>query len=98
MAFVALTASFIPFVPGTKAPNFLAVAPGSKGHVASSAMYDSASAAVFYRNFLDWLFQTFYVDEASWRREMVARLGVHTGASVLVTGCGLATTWNLFGS
>jgi SAM-dependent methyltransferase len=42
-----------------------------------------------YRNFLNWLFQTFGEDEPSFRRGHVAKLNLAKGSRVLVTGCGL---------
>ncbi len=70
-------------------PNFLDLAEAGAGQKASLAMYDTEAACAVYRNFLDWLFATFRVDEASFRRSMAARLRAPSGGAVLITGCGL---------
>lgn len=52
-------------------------------------MYNSQSAAEIYRNFLNWLFETFGENESSFRRTILGRLNLMKGMKVLVTGCGL---------
>jgi SAM-dependent methyltransferase len=46
-------------------------------------------AVVVYRNFLDWLFNTFSVDPPAFRAEMIGRLRLKHGDSALITGCGV---------
>ena len=70
-------------------PDFLELAAAGAGQKASLAMYDTAAASEVYRNFLDWLFATFGVDEAAFRRDLAARLAPPAGGAVLITGCGL---------
>lgn len=53
------------------------------------AMYHSAHAGEIYRNFLDWLFASFNVDEDQFRRDLTSPLRLKSGDMVLVTGCGL---------
>lgn len=80
-----------PWLRGTEVgiPNFLGgFTPGEAGQQ-SLAMYDHAAAADVYRNFLDWLLATFGEEPHAFRRGLVSRLGVGSGARVLVTGCGL---------
>lgn len=52
-------------------------------------MYNSASSVEVYRNFLDWLFQTFNVPEQEFRVEILSHLKLSAGMKVLITGCGL---------
>lgn len=77
-----------PYLPGTRAP-FFGSGAGGEAEAASLGMYQTEVAVASYRNFLDWLFATFRVEEAGWRRDMVGRLRVQAGGAVLVTGCGL---------
>jgi len=70
-------------------PDFLDRSTMGEHQRASLAMYDTDAAPEIYRNFLDWLFATFDVQEESWRRSMTARLRLAAGDAVLVTGCGL---------
>jgi SAM-dependent methyltransferase len=72
-----------------RVPQFLdLVAPGHGQH-ASLAMYDTSAATEIYRNFLNWLFETFQTDDASFRAAMARRLRLSPGQCVLITGCGL---------
>src|SRR5438477_7326263 len=41
-----------------------------------------------YRNFLDWLFQTFNENKTDFRRARIRQLGLKRGVKVLVTGSG----------
>lgn len=70
-------------------PNFL----DSKDHgdVAkqSLAMYDQKNSTEVYRNFLNWLFQTFNENEISFRSDLISKLKLRKGNKVLITGCGL---------
>ncbi|KRI01742.1 hypothetical protein AO057_01305 [Curvibacter sp. PAE-UM] len=52
-------------------------------------MYNSANSVEIYRNFLDWLFQTFNVQEQEFRVEILSHLKLSAGMKVLITGCGL---------
>lgn len=52
-------------------------------------MYNSANSVEIYRNFLDWLFQTFNVQEQEFRVEILSHLKLSVGMKVLITGCGL---------
>jgi SAM-dependent methyltransferase len=56
---------------------------------ATQAMYNSPHASDIYRNFLDWLFESFDVREGEFRRSLLAHLKLAPGQRVLVTGCGL---------
>lgn len=53
------------------------------------AMYHSAHAGEIYRNFLDWLFASFNVNEDQFREDLTSPLRLKSGDTVLVTGCGL---------
>jgi SAM-dependent methyltransferase len=55
----------------------------------SLAMYGDSTSAAVYRNFLNWLFKTFEVDEREFRRSLIAKLCLKDGDRVLITGCGL---------
>ena len=70
-------------------PNFLDLSEAGAGQLASLAMYDTDAAAAIYRNFLDWLFATFRLEEGAFRRSLVAKLRPPVGGAVLITGCGL---------
>ena len=50
--------------------------------------YTQACAAEIYDNALSWLFATFKTDEATLRKNLLFRLNVKKGDSVLVTGAG----------
>jgi SAM-dependent methyltransferase len=52
-------------------------------------MYNQPASVGVYRNFLDWLFQTFGESEPDFRRRLVRKLNLKEGGRVLVTGCGL---------
>ena len=79
------------FVSGyndTLIPDFLVDELGELGK-RSLAAYNQTVSVPIYRNFLNWLFQTFGEDEAVFRRALVAELNLAKGGRVLVTGCGL---------
>jgi SAM-dependent methyltransferase len=61
----------------------------SGGDAISQAMYRKADAEFFYENYLSWLFQTFHMEEASFRKDLAAKLNLKKGNRVLITGCGL---------
>jgi SAM-dependent methyltransferase len=52
-------------------------------------MYNSQSSGEIYRNFLNWLFETFGEDEKAFRGKTLERLNLSRGMKVLITGCGL---------
>lgn len=82
---------FYKFVRGwnnIQIPNFLSSDLGESGEKAIE-QYDQAASISKYRNFLDWLFQTFDEDEASFRRRLVQKLDLANGSRVLITGCGM---------
>jgi ubiquinone/menaquinone biosynthesis C-methylase UbiE len=53
------------------------------------ATYSAANSVEVYENFLDWLFQTFDVDEKQFRESLVDKLELQDGQKVLITGCGI---------
>jgi len=76
---------------------------GSRGNVVSFAsaenelknnhqnelMYSMDDSIEKYKNFLNWLMQTFKTDAVSFRELLVERLLLRPGYKVLITGCGL---------
>ncbi len=52
-------------------------------------MYNSSNSIEIYRNFLDWLFRSFDVQEHAFRSKLISLLGLTAGMRVLITGCGL---------
>lgn len=70
-------------------PNFLEARPLGKKGEGTLESYDQGHSAERYRNFLDWLFETFAADEAEFRRALIDRLCLPPGGRVLITGCGL---------
>ena len=52
-------------------------------------MYDMDDSVVKYRNFLNWLLQTFKTDDISFRSTLIKDLDLKAGNKVLITGCGL---------
>ncbi|NOV30125.1 class I SAM-dependent methyltransferase [Methylomonas sp. ZR1] len=52
-------------------------------------MYNSEGSTEIYRNFLNWLFETFDEQESFFRVKTINRLNLAKGMKVLVTGCGL---------
>ena len=79
-----------PWLPETRGriPDFVQPTLGLMQKEALAA-YDSPSSVDVYRNFLDWLMQSFAQDEPEFRRDLVRRLRLREGQKVLVTGCGL---------
>ncbi len=69
--------------------DFIAGAPRATVNESVHAMYQSAHAGEIYRNFLDWLFASFGQDEEEFRKQLISRLRLKSGDTVLVTGCGL---------
>lgn len=56
---------------------------------ANLQMYNSENSTDIYRNFLNWLFQTFDETEKVFRERLLQQLRLKKGMKVLVTGCGL---------
>lgn len=84
---------FYPFIRGNNnigIPNFL-VTGQEHGEAArqSLSFYDHKTSAEIYRNFLDWMFQTFNENESSFRANLIGKLKLRKGNKVLITGCGL---------
>lgn len=52
-------------------------------------MYNDEQSTEKYRNFLNWLFATFNVEEANFRADLTRKLSLARGMKVLVVGCGL---------
>jgi ubiquinone/menaquinone biosynthesis C-methylase UbiE len=61
----------------------------SGGDKISQVMYTKDNAEQAYDNFLAWLFETFNVDEISFRSSLLDKLNLKEGNRVLITGCGL---------
>src|ERR1700690_3217494 len=55
---------------------------------AGSSEYSIHNAAEFHDNALRWLFATFGTDEDTLRENLISRLGIVPGQSLLVTGAG----------
>lgn len=70
-----------PFAPGTRVPLFAQEAAGK-------TEYSAVNAAELHDNALRWLFKTFQTSEEALRENLVARLGLRPGQSLLVTGAG----------
>ena len=51
--------------------------------------YNSNKATEIYRNFLNWLFETFDETEMEFRQKLLLQMALKRGMKVLVTGCGL---------
>lgn len=51
--------------------------------------YNSPNSVEVYRNFLNWLFETFDVRESDFRAQLLSHLKLAPGMRVLITGCGL---------
>jgi SAM-dependent methyltransferase len=72
----------------TPIPDFIADELGESGK-RSQELYNQAASIGVYRNFLDWLFQTFGENETSFRTRLIRKLSLVEGNKVLITGCGL---------
>lgn len=70
-----------PYVNGTQIPVFVCAPENSSD-------YTQANATQIHDNSLRWLFETFNTNEANLRDNLVARLKLKKGDSVLVTGAG----------
>lgn len=73
----------------TPIPNFLCTHELGKSGKQSLNMYSQPDSVEQYRNFLDWLFQTFNESESAVRRNLVQELNLQNANRVLVVGCGL---------
>ena len=51
-------------------------------------LYQGDDVNLRYRNFLDWLFETFRTSEESFRLHLIGELGLQQGSRILITGCG----------
>jgi ubiquinone/menaquinone biosynthesis C-methylase UbiE len=69
--------------------DFIAPYVSSAYDQANLRMYNAANSVEIYRNFLDWLFLTFDVEEQAFRNQLLAHLRLSPGMRVLITGCGL---------
>jgi len=70
-------------------PNFLEENKLGEFSRVSLDMYKNKETLSFYRNFLEWLFQSFEEDETSFRQKLLSKLKLKKGDKVLVVGCGL---------
>lgn len=52
-------------------------------------VYNSDNSVEIYRNFLNWLFETFNVSEHDFRTQLLSHLNLTAGMRVLIVGCGL---------
>lgn len=52
-------------------------------------MYNSKQSIEIYRNFLEWLFQTFNINEVDFRDQILSSLQLAEGHKVLIVSCGL---------
>ena len=71
----------------TPIPDFLNAYELGHAGKKSLEMYNQTASVEQYRNFLDWLFQTFNKSQSSFRRDLVGRLRLDKGGTALVTGC-----------
>ncbi|MEY8673109.1 class I SAM-dependent methyltransferase [Francisella philomiragia] len=55
----------------------------------SIELYNNDASVEVYKNFLDWLFETFDTNEKAFRKEWLSLLNLKKGYKVLITGCGL---------
>lgn len=84
--------NLFPFLKGKNninIPNFLDTIEHGEAAKKSLEMYDQEASLEIYRNFLNWLFQTFNEDETSFRANLISKLQLKKGNRVLITGCGL---------
>jgi SAM-dependent methyltransferase len=73
----------------TPIPDFLNVYELGDAGQKSLDMYNQTASIARYRNFLDWLFQTFNENESSFRSNLIQQLNLKKADRVLITGCGL---------
>lgn len=72
---------FFPFIEGTQAPIFAC-------EVDNANDYAQVDAVLIHDNSFQWVFQTFGTDEATLRKNLVSRLHLSPGQTLLVTGAG----------
>jgi SAM-dependent methyltransferase len=72
----------------TAIPDFLHASELGDAGKKSQTMYDKSASVELYRNFLNWLFQTFNEDPSAFRKSLIQRLNLKKGDKALVTGCG----------
>lgn len=70
-----------PFAPGTSVPVFASEAAGANE-------YAIENAAQVHDNALRWVFNTFSIDEPGLRSRIIARIGLKSGQTILMTGAG----------
>ncbi|VFR44891.1 FIG00460785: hypothetical protein [plant metagenome] len=88
--FVDSQGIFYPFVgDGTRVVDFIAPHAAGQFDRDNLEMYNSAHSVDIYRNFLNWLFETFDVQEEAFRAELLSHLRLGPGMRVLIAGCGL---------
>lgn len=73
----------------TPIPDFLNAHELGDAGKKSLDMYNKTVSVEVYRNFLNWLFQTFNESESAFRRKLISQLNLKTADKVLVIGCGL---------
>jgi len=61
----------------------------SSDDLANLKTYNASASVDVYRNFLDWLFATFDVSEADFRKSLLSLLRLSRGTKVLITSVGL---------
>ena len=71
----------IPYIQGTTVPVFACEAENAND-------YSQQDAVMIHDNSFRWVFQTFGTDELSLRKNLVARLNLSPGQTILVTGAG----------
>jgi len=72
---------FFPYIQGTKVPVFACEAENAND-------YSQEDAANIHDNSFRWVYQTFGTDESTLRKNLVSRLNLSQGQTILVTGAG----------
>ncbi|QMT58832.1 class I SAM-dependent methyltransferase [Legionella sp. PC997] len=72
---------FFPFIQNTNAPIFACEADNAND-------YAQEDAVTIHDNSFQWVFQTFGTDESTLRKNLVSRLNLSPGQTILVTGAG----------
>lgn len=70
-------------------PDFITNQETSNPILQALETYNQSFSVEVYRNFLNWLFQTFDEEETLFRKNLTKNLKIKEGNIVLVTGCGL---------
>ncbi len=76
-------------------PKYFDLRADSSDNESHEHMYDHADSIEHYRNFMNWLFETFCEDEITYRTRCLDLLENLAGKKVLVVGCGLGEDVNL---